>query len=120
MLMAGTVLQGEGFAVGFSNREVTAWGGLALFKQMLDSIAFREAATTWGLPEPKSNRGNAPLQLIEQFIVSIWCGACRFAHAETVRMDSTLVRLFSWRCAAEALYLQRKVPSLDDANFWPR
>lgn len=98
--MKGSELQGEGFSVSFSNREVTAWGGLALFKQMLDSMEFREAAARWGLPEPKSNRGCAPLQLIEQFIVSIWCGACRFAHAETVRMDSTLVRLFGWTQAA--------------------
>jgi len=41
--MAGSVLQGEGFSVSFSNREVTAWGGLVLFKQMLDSMGFREA-----------------------------------------------------------------------------
>lgn len=100
MVMTCSVRQGEGFAVSFSNREVTAWGGLALFKQMLDSMGFREAVSSWGLPEPKSNRGYAPRQLIEQFIVSIWCGACRFAHAETVRMDSTLVRLFGWTKAA--------------------
>ena len=98
--MAGSVLQGDGFTVNFSNREVSAWGGLALFKQMLDSMGFREAAAGWELPQPKSNRGYAPLQLIEQFLVSIWCGACRFAHAETVRMDSTLVRLFGWSRAA--------------------
>src|SRR5574343_170859 len=98
--MARSVLEGEGFSVSFSQREVTAWGGLALFKQMLDSMGFREAATGWGLPQPRSNRGYAPLQLVEQFIVSIWCGACRFAHAETVRMDSTLVRLFGWTKAA--------------------
>ena len=98
--MVSSVLQGEGFSVSFSNREVTAWGGLALFKQMRDSLGFREAGAGWGLPEPKSNRGYAPLQLIEQFIVSIWFGACRFAHAETVRMDSTLVRLFGWTKAA--------------------
>ena len=98
--MADSALKSEGLSVSFSNREVTAWGGLALFKQMLDSMGFREAAAHWGLPEPKSNRGYAPLQLIEQFIVSIWCGACRFAHAETVRMDSTLVRLFGWTKAA--------------------
>lgn len=98
--MARSVLTGEGFSVSFAEREVTAWGGLALFKQMLDSMGFREAAAHWGLPEPKSNRGYAPLQLIEQFIVSIWCGASRFSHAETVRMDSTLVRLFGWTKAA--------------------
>ncbi|GCY10659.1 transposase [Escherichia coli] len=100
MIMVGSVLQGEGFSVSFNNREVTAWGGLALLKQMLDSMGFRQASAGWGLPEPRSNRGYAPLQLIEQFIVSIWCGACRFAHAETVRMDSTLVRLFGWTKAA--------------------
>ena len=72
----------------------------ALFKQMLDSLGFREAVSGWGLPEPKSNRGYPPRQLIEQFIVSIGCGACRFAHAETVRMDGTLVRLFGWTRAA--------------------
>ena len=98
MIMAGSVLQGDGVSVSFSNREVTAWGELALFKQMLDSLGFREAVSGWGLPEPKSNRGYPPRQLIEQFIVSIGCGACRFAHAETVRMDGTLVRLFG--CSA--------------------
>ena len=52
------------------------------------------------MPAPGSNRGYDPVQLIEQFIVSIWCGACRFVHAETVRMDSTLARLFGWSRAA--------------------
>ena len=27
-------LQGNGYTVGFSNKEVTAWGGIALMKQM--------------------------------------------------------------------------------------
>jgi hypothetical protein len=98
--MAHGVLKGEGFLVSFSDREVTAWGGLALMKRMLDSMGFRQAVGSWGLPEPGSNRGYEPLQLIEQFIVSIWCGACRFAHAETVRMDGTLTRLFGWAKAA--------------------
>jgi hypothetical protein len=98
--MAKSVLKGDGFSVSFSDREVTPWGGLALFKQMLDSLEFRQALSGWDLPQPGSNRGYAPVQLVEQFIVSIWCGACRFAHAETVRMDNTLVRLFGWQRAA--------------------
>lgn len=69
-------------------------------KRMLDSMEFRQAVTGWGLPAPGSNRGYEPRQLVEQFIVSIWCGACRFAHAETVRMDGTLTRLFGWTKAA--------------------
>jgi hypothetical protein len=98
--MAEPTLTGESFSVSFSDREVTAWGGLALLKRMLDGMGFREALASWGLPTPGSNRGYEPAQLIEQFIVSIWCGACRFAHAETVRMDATLTRLFGWPKAA--------------------
>jgi hypothetical protein len=98
--MAQTSLTGDGFSVSFTDREVTAWGGLALLKRMFDGMGFRQAAEGWGLPAPGSNRGYEPVQLIEQFIVSIWCGACRFAHTETVRMDGTLTRLFGWRRAA--------------------
>ena len=94
-------LYGNGFTIGFSDREVTAWGGLALMKQMLDHLQFREAFPGFGVPGASSNRGYAPCQLIEQFIVSIWCGACRFAHAEMVRLDNVLCRLFGWSCAAE-------------------
>jgi len=93
-------LQGNGYTVGFSNKEVTAWGGIALMKQMLDRLQFQESFSQFGIPEPLSNRGYAPRQLIEQFIVSIWCGACRFAHAEIVRLDNVLCRLFGWSCAA--------------------
>jgi Transposase DDE domain group 1 len=98
--MAQSTLSGDGFSVSFADREVTAWGGLALFKRMLDSMEFQQAVAGWGLPAPRSNRGYEPLQLVEQFIVSIWCGACRFVHAETVRMDGTLTRLFGWSQAA--------------------
>ena len=101
------LLQGNGFTVRFSDREVTAWGGLALMKQMLDHLQFREAFPRFGVPEPSSNRGYASCQLIEQFIVSIWCGACRFAHAEMVRLDGVLCRLFGWSCAAEFKAIMR-------------
>lgn len=57
-------LQGDGFTVGFSSQEVTAWGGLALFKRMLESLEFREAFERFGIPEPLSNRGYPSLQLI--------------------------------------------------------
>lgn len=98
--MVKSTLAGDGFSVSFTEREVTAWGGLALLKRMLDSLGFRQVVASWDLPAPGSNRGYDPVQLIEQFIVSIWCGACRFAHAETVRMDNTLIRLFGWPKAA--------------------
>jgi hypothetical protein len=97
--MSGSALE-SGFQIKFTNREVSAWGGMALMKRMLDQMAFQQAASGWDLPQPGSNRGYPPVQLIEQWIVSIWCGACRFAHTETVRFDGTLTRLFGWARAA--------------------
>ena len=63
------------FEIKFTSREVSAWGGMALMKRMLDSMGFQNAATRWDLPEPGSNRGYPPVQLIEQLMVPIWCGA---------------------------------------------
>ena len=71
IIMAQQILMGNEFSVSFTDREVTAWGGLALLKRMLDSMGFRQALSSWGLPAPGSNRGYDPVQLIEQFIVSI-------------------------------------------------
>lgn len=94
----GTV--SDEFHIKFSDREVSAWGGLVLMKRMMDSMGFHQAASGWDFPRPGSNRGYPPVQLIEQWIVSIWCGACRFTHTETVRLDGTLTRLFGWTRAA--------------------
>jgi hypothetical protein len=74
------------FEVKFTSREVSAWGGLALLKRMLDGLGFKAAMQSWDLPQPGSNRGYAPEQLIEQMIVSIWCGAARFVHSDITRL----------------------------------
>ena len=55
----------------------------------------------WGLPLPGSNRGYDPIDLIEQFIVSIWTGGNRFAHTDLLRFDNPLSRLFQWEKVAE-------------------
>jgi len=53
------------FDLKFTSREVTAWGGLALLKRMLDGMGFKEAVQSWDLPPLRSNRGYRPEQLIE-------------------------------------------------------
>ena len=104
------------FEMRFSNREVTAWGGLALLKRMLNVIGFRTAARSWDLPQPGSNRGYPPIQIVEQFIVSIWCGANRFAHAEITRFDKTLTRLFEWKYVAGHKSIVRLFSKFDMAR----
>jgi hypothetical protein len=59
-----------------------------IIKRMLDSMGFQAALQSWDLPQPGSNRGYAPEQLIEQMIVSIWYGAARFAHADITRLST--------------------------------
>lgn len=89
---------------------------MALMRRMLQGMKFSEAARQWDLPQPGSNRGYEPVQLIEQFLVSIWCGANRFAHADITRMDGALTRLFGWTKVAGHKAIMR----IFNALTWPR
>ena len=56
------------------------------------------------------------MQLIEPWIVAIGCGACRFAHAETVRFDGPLTRLLGWPKAAAYQAILRRFKRFDRAR----
>lgn len=85
-----------GFELRFTDKEITAWGGMGLMKRMLDHLDFDAALRDCGLPQPGSNRGYRPEQLIVQFMLSVWCGANRFEHGEVTRHDPVLRRLFGF------------------------
>ena len=79
-----------------TDKEITAWGGMGIMKRMLDHLGFESALAACGLPQPGSNRGYRPEQLITQFMLSVWCGANRFEHGEVTRHDRVLKRLFGF------------------------
>ena len=54
------------FDLKFTSREVTAWGGLALLKRLIDGMGLRTALQSWQLPQPGSNRGYRPEQLFNR------------------------------------------------------
>ena len=85
------------FELRFTDKEITAWGGMALMKRMLDHLGFDEALSKSGLPPRGSNRGYHPEQLITQFMLSVWCGANRFEHGEVTRHDPVLKRIFGFK-----------------------
>lgn len=58
------------FELRFTDKEITAWGGMAIMKRMLDHLGFDAALSAAGLPQPGSNRGYRPEQLITQFMLS--------------------------------------------------
>ena len=110
------MLSAEHFDVKFTSREVSAWGGLALLKKMMDGMGVFQAIQAWQLPMPGSNRGYAPAQLLEQMMVSIWCGANRFVHSDITRLDKTLARLFGWSRVAEHKSIMRLFQRFDQTK----
>jgi hypothetical protein len=82
-----------------SDKKVTAWGGMKLMKDMLDSIGIKDLMAGLDLPEKGSNRGYEPIQIMECFWTSIWIGAGRFSHSAYLRYDKVLQELFGWKQA---------------------
>ena len=63
----------------FVDKEITAYGGLAILKQMLIQSGFITKLEHLPLPAQGSNRGYSPIQLFIQFMASVWCGQQVFA-----------------------------------------
>lgn len=90
----------------YTSKAITPWGGMALLKNMLNQINFKEVINNQSLlPQPGSNRGYKPYTIIESFITSVWCGANRFLHTEITRQDRALSEIFGWeRTPAQDVY----------------
>lgn len=93
--------------IAFTDKEISAWGGIVFLKKLIDRTGILSVLSKLDLPEQRSNRGYSPLQLIEAFWVSVWCGANRFMHLEVLRMDTTLQKLFGWKRMAGHKSFQR-------------
>lgn len=85
------------FQIGFTGREITPWGGMALMKKMLDQSGVDECMRSLGLLEPESNWGYRNEGVIKSFWVSVWCGANRFSHTEVTRQDEVIRQIFWWK-----------------------
>ncbi len=81
----------------FTDRKVTAWGGMRMFKEFLDRTEIRKALEESCLPWPASNCGYNPVQVVESFWVSVWLGGVRFSHTAMVRFDDALKEIFGWK-----------------------
>ena len=79
------------FNLAFTAKEITPWSGLALLKRFGDHLGFFDKLSRIGLPEPGSNRGYKPEQLITQLLMSMWCGANRFEHCEVTCVEGDLL-----------------------------
>lgn len=86
------------FDVNFTDKEITAWGGMELLKRLIVYAGVDQKILSMdSLPTQGSNRGYSPLQLILGFWLSIWCGGNRYTHLEILRHDRVLQQLFGWK-----------------------
>jgi hypothetical protein len=105
-----------GYRLRFTDKEITPWGGMGLMKRLLDHVGFEEALKQCGLPQPQSNRGYRPEQLVTQFMLSVWCGANRFEHGEVTRFDPVLQKLFGYERMASFKTVMRLFGRFDQAR----
>ena len=78
----------------FIDDAISSFGGVAILKKMMDKLSFEKVLSSLPLPPQKSPRGYPPIQLLIQFITSLWCGASRYAHLDISRFDNTIQKLF--------------------------
>lgn len=81
----------------YTDKSVTAWGGMKLMKELVKSMGIKEFMQGLSLPVRGSNRGYNPVDIVESFMVSVWIGANRFSHSGLLRYDSVLREIFGWK-----------------------
>src|SRR3954453_12858559 len=105
------------FKIAFTDKEITAWGGMIFMKKLIEKSAITEKLSELELPAQGSNRGYAPLQLIESFWISVWCGANRFMHLDVLRMDATLQRFLAGKGWLVTKHSSVTFPSLQQQSI---
>ncbi len=91
----------------YTDKELTPWGGMILMKKLIEQTGINAALKKVGLPVQRSNRGYDPVQLINNFWVSIWSGANRYEHLEVTRQDKVTQKMFGWKTMAGHKSFQR-------------
>lgn len=102
----------------FIDEEITAYGGLAILKQMMTKSGFIDKLEHLPLPVQKSNRGYSPIQLFVQFMAGVWCGANRFSQLDVTRMDRSIQRMFGWDKMPEHKAFQRYFGKFDMSSTY--
>jgi hypothetical protein len=79
----------------YTDEKISSWGGLKLLHELIEKIKIKEVIESLPLPEPNSNRGISPIDILVSFWISVWTGASRFVHIEILRYDEVLQEIFS-------------------------
>lgn len=100
----------------YTDKEITPWGGMVLMKKLIERTGINEELARISLPSQGSNRGFDPIQLINNFWVSIWSGASRYEHLEVTRQDPVIQNIFGWKRMAGHKAFQRYFKKFSQAT----
>ena len=83
--------------IDFTTRKISPWGGIHLFHGVYTKYGIKDFLESLPLPIPGSNRGFAPVEVIESFLVGVVLGAKRLAHCGMLRSDEVIKDIFGWK-----------------------
>ena len=84
------------FDIRYTDHPITPFGGLTTVKNFYQNSGLQDVISSLPLPQPGSNRGYDPVDIIEGFLVSVILGARRLAHAGLLRHDKVVSEMFGW------------------------
>ena len=90
------------FDIRYTDRPITPFGGLTTVKKFYQNSGLQDVISSLPLPQPGSNRGYDPVDIIEGFLVSVILGARRLAHAGLLRHDKVVSEMFGWNKGMES------------------
>ena len=79
----------------YSEKKVTPFGGMKLLKDFIDTTKIIKDLEESNLPQPQSNAGINPIDIIQGFWLAIFTGASRYIHADWLRGDTVLQEIFN-------------------------
>ena len=89
----------------YSDKKVTPFGGMKLLKDFIDKTDIIKDLESVNIPQPQSNAGINPIDIIQGFWLSIFTGASRYIHADWLRYDTVLQEIFDIkRLPSQATY----------------
>ena len=78
----------------YSDKKISPFGGMKLLKDFIDTTNIIKDLESVNLPQPQSNAGINPIDIIQGFWLAIFTGASRYIHADWLRGDTVLQEIF--------------------------
>lgn len=80
----------------YTYKKISPWGGIKFFQKTYVTSGLQSYVKKLALPQPGSNRGYNPTELVEGFLTSVVLGSRRLEHTGMLRMDEVIQSIWGW------------------------